>query len=963
MERLQGLVKDLASHVAPFVALREMKSCIGPIYEFRTGKKSLRPRPGHVESDTIRISSVSMRPSPVGPLIYTVPASPPSIDLEAPIDSWIVSKTVRSSFLPVEAIASEKGQPGDPESRKAIVRFSRLAGKLSLRDLFSGIRRSSGYEGEEGGVRASQLTAKGRWKLAFDRIRLWSRVGSPSYPTLTRYVHQPLKCRTSLRLLKILPTAFGEILKCELIEVQPQTHPPDGLLAWNCEPFEAVSWLWSREVRDRTICIGDGSQWLYLEIPPSLDACLKALRLDDKPRLIWIDFLCSDRSNTQELDDQPWLFHSIFAAAENVCVWLGESDQDSDLAMDFIRTTAHISDSWWSKNPIEDPTTYSQQLDGVRALLQRPWFSRRWVIQEVAWSRHCVIYCDRHTISWEDFSAWISLIAEFETSTGRFSLLGTNMRDLHAFRIIEVCNNFFRRGNDDKRLYMMGLEYLVTSLSYFDVSVPHDTVYALLSLAAGGASKPQDNVRSWNTSSQKPLVQFDQEAVNFIGYHVDYTQPYDEFCKEFIQFSIHASGSLDIICRSWAPNVEALPLTDPLRKTKLPSWITTMKRAQYQKRTDLSNIRWQRINGDILVGLPVLTGVKYKASNESLVDFGALKFRKYRTHFSMYVRGFILGEIKLKSVASQAGNIPSEWPSFAAWNDHSLDPPEEYWRTLVANQGPSGLQAPSYYSRVIKNLYSSYFEGTDILAEDMNRAAVTPVVRQILRKIQAIVWNRSLARINRGNALALVPRDAQIGDLTCILYGCSVPVVLRRCFKIKSEMWEQRECIIREESAAVLIQRTYRNILLSRSSSSLKATARQEREREAVTESANKGGGILDKIRYAAILVIFLSLLRVWPGDTPSSYNFGLLAFAVLALVELYRIMRVSAGKVDDPLATATTTQFSAGSSRPPLALSKPLEPYYFSLVGECYVHGMMDGEAIGLQKEQEIPADIFELV
>jgi hypothetical protein len=34
----------------------------------------------------------------------------------------------------------------------------------------------------------------------------------------------------------------------------------------------------------------------------------------------------------------------------------------------------------------------------------------------------------------------------------------------------------------------------------------------------------------------------------------------------------------------------------------------------------------------------------------------------------------------------------------------------------------------------------------------------------------------------------------------------------------------------------------------------------------------------------------------------------------------------------------------------------------YFCLVGECYVHGMMNGEAIGLQNQKGISEQTFEL-
>lgn len=49
-----------------------------------------------------------------------------------------------------------------------------------------------------------------------------------------------------------------------------------------------------------------------------------------------------------------------------------------------------------------------------------------------------------------------------------------------------------------------------------------------------------------------------------------------------------------------------------------------------------------------------------------------------------------------------------------------------------------------------------------------------------LRRVQSVVWKRSLISTSREHFLGLAPSKAKEGDLICILYGCSVPVVLRR---------------------------------------------------------------------------------------------------------------------------------------------------------------------------------------
>jgi hypothetical protein len=45
--------------------------------------------------------------------------------------------------------------------------------------------------------------------------------------------------------------------------------------------------------------------------------------------------------------------------------------------------------------------------------------------------------------------------------------------------------------------------------------------------------------------------------------------------------------------------------------------------------------------------------------------------------------------------------------------------------------------------------------------------------------MQTVVWMRRLMLTEKRKILGLVPDDADKGDYICILFGCSVPVVLR----------------------------------------------------------------------------------------------------------------------------------------------------------------------------------------
>jgi Heterokaryon incompatibility protein (HET) len=51
-----------------------------------------------------------------------------------------------------------------------------------------------------------------------------------------------------------------------------------------------------------------------------------------------VDALCIDQQNRDERTQQVRLMTNIYSAAESVAVWLGPEDDDSELAMDVLRT-------------------------------------------------------------------------------------------------------------------------------------------------------------------------------------------------------------------------------------------------------------------------------------------------------------------------------------------------------------------------------------------------------------------------------------------------------------------------------------------------------------------------------------------------------------------------------------------------------------------------------------------------
>lgn len=102
--------------------------------------------------------------------------------------------------------------------------------------------------------------------------------------------------------------------------------------------------------------------------------------------MIWMDQICVNQANTQERNHQIQLMTRIYTQAEGISIYLGEGHDDRDLAMDII-------------GDIHDPSIDSEEralkpnTGMLRSLFGQLWFSRIWVLQEVAMARSPAVNC------------------------------------------------------------------------------------------------------------------------------------------------------------------------------------------------------------------------------------------------------------------------------------------------------------------------------------------------------------------------------------------------------------------------------------------------------------------------------------------------------------------------------------------------------------------------------------------
>jgi len=372
------------------------------------------------------------------------------------------------------------------------------------------------------------------------------------------------------------------------------------------------------------------------------------------------------------------------------------------------------------------------------------------------------------------------------------------------------------------------------------------------------------------------------------------------------------------------------------KKKQLPSWIPDLAGAAFGMYTHPNNERKMgRQNADPLVGLPDSNQRNYSAAGSRNVIQHDIRFKNRHDSYSMYVSGFVLDKVDKVEVASQGGCIPKEWVTAVGWDDMDDDPPQEFWRILVANRGRRGQNPPTYYARACKESIFKGLESGSLDTSALINDGRCSEVAEYFRRVQAVIWNRSLMRTMSGH-LGIVRKDVKEGDLVCILYGCSVPVILRGKQKTPTGLEEELKEL---EAAAMKIQRCYRERRYRRAQLRERQLAKQEQEEEAKQDGAYSSKGETMKQMNPIDEEKTEPKRELEAGLTPNPKP-----KPDADLKPKLDVIDGAAGKTS--------------KQKPGVAP----HPVYYEFFGECYVHGMMDGEAIKYQNDKQVPKTIFEL-
>ncbi|KAI1396117.1 heterokaryon incompatibility protein-domain-containing protein [Hypoxylon fuscum] len=168
---------------------------------------------------------------------------------------------------------------------------------------------------------------------------------------------------------------------------------------------------------------------------------LRYLRPSMSPMYLWVDAICLNQQDSAEKSSQIPLMGAIYEQASKVHIWLGlDGDGSARKNFAFFRGMCAIHPS---------NSKHKDAVDGLKKILgenpelqlgnflARPWFSRRWILQEAALAKHPTVHCGDENQSWLFLKhGMVNLSKILEGSSLNFSDRSVNT--LNSFRSLVV---------------------------------------------------------------------------------------------------------------------------------------------------------------------------------------------------------------------------------------------------------------------------------------------------------------------------------------------------------------------------------------------------------------------------------------------------------------------------------------------------------------------------------------------
>jgi hypothetical protein len=249
----------------------------------------------------------------------------------------------------------------------------------------------------------------------------------------------------------------------------------------------ALSYAWGTDNLTEKINVSGKPVGITLNLFDTLQALVPAGAATDAPpqgpdlqqfqnQYLWVDAICIKQDDLDEKSRQVRLMRYVYSQASKTLMCVGKAESESDLALDWLTHLADIPGDFPGLSESPKASRWNEQAwNALCALIMRPYFRRRWIIEEVALSPEPWLQCGGKVFTWDRFHAGFerSTVLWLPVSDRRLGPMTCDVESLLAIAILR-----YRR----LRGIGMSLFDLLARVRRCDTMGPPDRVYAVMGL-------------------------------------------------------------------------------------------------------------------------------------------------------------------------------------------------------------------------------------------------------------------------------------------------------------------------------------------------------------------------------------------------------------------------------------------------------------------------------------------------
>lgn len=623
--------------------------------------------------------------------------------------------------------------------------------------------------------------------------------------TYLEYIYQPLPNAADwIRLLCLYPSHpnFEGKLLGRLISY-PRAATPG---------YTPISYTWDEQQPTSEILLYDDARsrtatspkhWpavavRRMPIRPNLELALREFRPTAKwelwDRFFWIDAICINQDHDMEKAKQVRHMDKVYRGQE-VHIWLGGPSAKSDLALDLIEEIQRLPWKNYMTLKRDDPFDVANLPAGagrlvslerrdhwhaIWDLLSRPWFTRRWIVQETVLARKRLFYVGHGKFGWEelfraatlpDSQKWSRVLRPLASWWDKYPMslsrrdqpsLRCRLYSPHVSPFLSLVSAYVAARDGDNLTLLRLLETFVG----FKSKDLRDSIYAFISMA----SDIKDGTWLPDYSDKNTAAQVYRQA----AYQIIST----------------AGGRTDFLCRTY-PDVSKAVLES--------SWLPVFGPMITAEGLNVGDAQMFEESAWSINSLVTFGQAPWKAPDVYSACAGHLSTLVKSTSNYLSLDGVQVATIRKLGPKKELGVIhidgetgiilakQEDFGMLGAVNNDLDSLPDQFFRAVTGNRVEAQAGQP------VENVdYTpSHFPPADWVEIVRSTFAQVPQfsgkARTVSLKEQRMALTSAKIVLSAKRRLAVtdtsmgfVPSLSELDDKIFILAGCSVPVVLRR---------------------------------------------------------------------------------------------------------------------------------------------------------------------------------------